>query len=52
MMIGIVIGMGFNIIDHIFSHIGLIYDMNPLVITLLPSVLVATVSIYALKRVI
>ena len=52
MMIGIVIGMGVNIIDHIFSYIGLIYDMNPLVITLLPSVLVATVSIYALKRVI
>ncbi len=52
MMIGIVIGMGFNIIDHIFGHIGLIYDMNPLIITLLPSIIVSALSLYALKRVI
>jgi lipopolysaccharide export system permease protein len=52
MMIGVVIGMGFNIMDHIFGHIGLIYDFNPLVIALLPSVLVSSLSIYALKRMI
>ncbi|HCT99245.1 MAG TPA: LPS export ABC transporter permease LptG [Methylococcaceae bacterium] len=50
MMIGVVIGMGFNIIDHIAGHIGFIYDLNPLLITLLPSALVSAVSVYALKR--
>jgi lipopolysaccharide export system permease protein len=52
MMIGIVIGMSFNIIDHIFGHLGLIYDINPLIIVLLPSTLVSSLSIYAIKRVI
>ena len=52
MMIGIVIGMSFNIVDHIFGHLGLIYDINPLIIVLLPSALVSSLSIYAIKRVI
>jgi lipopolysaccharide export system permease protein len=52
MMIGIVIGMSFNIVDHIFGHLGLIYDINPLIIVLLPSTLVSSLSIYAIKRVI
>ena len=52
MMIGIVIGMSFNIVDHIFGHLGLIYDINPLIIVLLPSALVISLSIYAIKRVI
>jgi lipopolysaccharide export system permease protein len=52
MMIGIVIGMSFNIVDHIFGHLGLIYDINPLIIVLLPSAMVSSLSIYAIKRVI
>ncbi len=50
MMIGIVIGMSFNILDKIFGHVGLIYDFNPLLIAIFPSLLVSGVSFYALRR--
>ena len=51
MMIGIVIGMCFNILDKIFGHIGLIYDFNPLLMAVFPSLLVSSLSLYALRRV-
>ena len=51
MMIGVVIGMGFNIIDKIVSHIGLIYDLNPPLMTFIPSLTVLAVALFALKRV-
>lgn len=51
MMIGIVIGMGFNILDKIFSHIGLIYDFNPFLVAIFPSLIVSSIGIYALKKV-
>jgi lipopolysaccharide export system permease protein len=50
MMIGIVIGMSFNILDKIFGHVGLIYDFNPLLIAIFPSLLVSSVSLYVLRR--
>ena len=49
-MIGIVIGMSFNILDKIFGHVGLIYDFNPLLMAILPSLLMTGLSLYALKR--
>jgi lipopolysaccharide export system permease protein len=51
MMIGVVIGMSFNIIDKIVGHIGLIYDFNPPLMAVLPSLTVSIVALYALKRV-
>jgi lipopolysaccharide export system permease protein len=51
MMIGVVIGMGFNIIDKIVSHIGLIYDLNPPLMAFIPSLTVLALALYALKRV-
>jgi lipopolysaccharide export system permease protein len=50
MMIGVVIGMSFNIFDKIFGHIGLIYDFNPLLVALFPSFLVSSLSLYVLRR--
>lgn len=50
MMIGVVIGMGFNILDRIAGHIGLIYELNPAVTALTPSLAVFIFAIYALKR--
>ncbi len=49
-MIGIVIGMSFNILDKIFGHVGLIYDFNPLLMATAPSLLMTGLSLYALKR--
>lgn len=51
MMIGVVIGMGFNIVDKIVGHIGLIYELNPLLMAVLPSLTVLAVALFALNRV-
>ena len=49
-MIGIVIGLSFNILDQIAGHVGLIYDLNPFVVAVTPSVLLCFASVYALKK--
>ncbi|MDD1614007.1 MAG: LPS export ABC transporter permease LptG [Methylococcaceae bacterium] len=51
MMIGVIIGMGFNIIDKIVGHIGLIYDLNPPLMAFIPSLTVLALALFALKRV-
>ncbi len=51
MMIGVVIGMGFNIVDKIVGHVGLIYDLNPPLMAVAPSLLALALALYALKRV-
>lgn len=51
MMIGVVIGMGFNIFDKIVGHIGLIYDLNPPLMAFLPSLAVLALALFAVSRV-
>lgn len=51
MMIGVVIGMGFNIIDKIVGHLGLIYDLNPPLMAFIPSLAVLVLALFALNRV-
>ncbi|TAK62346.1 LPS export ABC transporter permease LptG [Methylobacter sp.] len=51
MMIGVVIGMSFNIIDKIVGHIGLIYDLNPPLMAFMPSLTVLVLALFALNRV-
>ena len=51
LMIGVVIGMSFNIIDKIVGHIGLIYDLNPPLIAFIPSLSVLALAVFALRRV-
>jgi len=51
MMIGVVIGMGFNIIDKIVGHLGLIYDLNPPLMAVTPSLTVLVLALFALSRV-
>jgi lipopolysaccharide export system permease protein len=50
-LIGVVIGMGFNVIDMTASHIGLIYNLNPPLVAFAPSVLVLAVAWYGIRRV-
>lgn len=45
MMLGVIIGMGFNIIDRIVAHLGLIYDYNPLLVAVMPSAAVLTLAL-------
>lgn len=49
-MIGVTIGMGFNILDKIVNHMGLIYNLNPPLMALLPSVTVFFTVLYAIKK--
>jgi lipopolysaccharide export system permease protein len=51
MMIGVVIGMGFNIIDKIVGHIGLIYDLNPPLMAFIPSLTVLALALFAVSRI-
>ncbi len=51
MLIGVVIGMGFNIIDKIVGHLGLIYELNPPFIAFMPSLTILALAVYAIRRV-
>ncbi len=50
-LMGVLIGMGFNIMDRITGHIGLVYELNPLLMAILPSALVFSIALFALWRV-
>jgi lipopolysaccharide export system permease protein len=50
-MMGIVIGMTFNIFDRIAGHVGLVYDMNPMLMAMLPSAVVFCGALIAVRRV-
>jgi lipopolysaccharide export system permease protein len=51
MMIGIIIGMSFNIFDKLAGHVGLVYDFSPLLMATLPCMLVFCGAVYAISRV-
>ncbi len=51
MMLGVVIGMGFNILDKIVGHMGLIYELNPPLMAAFPSLTVCALALFAIKRV-
>ncbi|MDD1622577.1 MAG: LPS export ABC transporter permease LptG [Methylococcaceae bacterium] len=50
-LIGVLIGTTFNIFDKIAGHVGLVYDMNPVLMAVLPSLLVFCGAVYAVRRV-
>jgi lipopolysaccharide export system permease protein len=49
-MIGVVIGMSFNIIDKIASHLGLIYELNAPLVSVFPSLIVLLFTLVAIKK--
>ena len=51
LMVGVIIGMGFNILDKISNHMGLVYDVDPIMVAVLPGTLVFLVASYAVTRV-
>jgi len=50
MIMGILIGMSFNIIDNAVGQMGVVYGLNPLFVALLPSSLVLMGALYAISR--
>ncbi len=51
MMLGIIIGMTFNIFDKIAGHVGLVYGFDPMLMAVLPSFVVFSCAAYAVGRV-
>lgn len=52
MMIGVILGMSFNIIDKIVGHLGIIYDLNSLMIAVLPSLIMLMIGFYSIRKII
>ncbi len=49
-LVGIVIGEMFDAFDKMTGHIGLIYNLNPILVAILPSLIVFCAAVFALKR--
>jgi lipopolysaccharide export system permease protein len=49
-LVGIVIGEVFDAVDKMSGHAGLIYDLNPILVAVLPSSLMLCVALYALRK--
>ena len=49
-MLGVTIGMGFNIFNKIINHMGLIYNFNPPLVAILPSLIVFSLVLFAIKK--
>lgn len=50
-MTGVLIGTVFNITDKLTSHIGVVYELNPLLMAILPTLIVFSVALIALRRI-
>jgi lipopolysaccharide export system permease protein len=50
-ILGVTLGIGFDVFDKIINHIGLIYTLNPPLMALLPSLTVFAIVLYAMKNV-
>jgi lipopolysaccharide export system permease protein len=51
MMIGVVVGMSFNILDKTVGHLSLIYNLNPPLMAFMPSLAVLAIALFAINRV-
>lgn len=50
-VVGVIIGLGFYLFDRMFSHFGLIYDMNPIFAAIFPASLALAAALFGLSRV-
>jgi lipopolysaccharide export system permease protein len=49
-MFGVLIGMGFNVFDKSTGHLGMVYDFNPALMAVLPSLLILSIALFAIAR--
>ncbi|MGR8933215.1 MAG: LPS export ABC transporter permease LptG [Gammaproteobacteria bacterium] len=50
MVTGVLFGIGFNMADQIATHLGLVYNLNPMLVAFLPSTLVLCGAVYGISR--
>ncbi len=51
MLVGVLVGLGFYLLNQMVGHLGLVYGLNPLVCALLPTLLLLAGSLYMMRRV-
>jgi len=49
-LIGTLIGVGFNLVDRLFGNVGVLYGLNPVVAASLPFLLALAGSIFVIRR--
>lgn len=49
-LIGALIGIGFNLLDRLFGNVGVVYGLNPVVAASLPFILALGLSIFKIRR--
>lgn len=49
-LIGVLIGIGFNLADRLFGNVGVAYGFNPVIAALLPFLLALTASVITIRR--
>ena len=50
-LVAVLVGVGFHILNLTFNHVGIVYQFNPALSALLPTALAFLVSLYLLRRV-
>ena len=49
-LIGVLIGVGFSLVDRLFGSVGVFYGLNPIVAASLPLLLALSASIFTIRR--
>lgn len=49
-LIGALIGIGFNLLDRLFGNVGVAYGFNPIIAASLPFLLALAVSVFTIRR--
>lgn len=48
--IGIIIGMGFHLLNQIFGNLSLVYNLSPIIGAFLPSLILISIALFLMKR--
>jgi Predicted permeases len=49
-LIGALIGIGFNLIDRLFGNVGVLYGLNPIIAASMPFLLALSLSVFTIRR--
>jgi len=50
-MTGVVIGLGFILIDKLIGHVGLVYHLDPLIAAIIPGGIILTVALILIRKI-
>lgn len=50
-LVGVIFGMGFYIVDKIIGHVGLVYEVNPMLMGVLPSLMIFAIALTAISTI-